>query len=108
MIDKNGLDLLCDLSVLQLCLRPSTNREVVDPRTDRPTHVEPGGTVHGKDLSGTLLCDTRIKEILIDLVACRVKVSYPLLKAKLTRSSNIRKVINAVLPVGQVLPAKVG
>ncbi len=55
---KNAGNLLGNLSMLQLCLRPTPHLEVVKPATESPTHIEPGRTVDGKDLPGTLLCNS--------------------------------------------------
>ena len=100
MIDKNGLDLLCDMSVLHLCLRPSTNRKVVDPRTDRPTHVKASGAIDGKDLSGTLLGHPKLQESVVGTLSgnerlSRNPVSFP--------QHLLGKIINGVLPIGMVL-----
>lgn len=69
MVNENGVNLLSDLSMFQLCFHARTHRKVMDPRADCPRHIKASRTVHGQDLSGTLLCHTKFKEAIVRSIA---------------------------------------
>ena len=72
----------------------------MDPRPDGSRHVEPGGGVQGKDLTGTLLSGSPKKHVLVELL----RLPKEFLDATIELLSKDTKVINkAVLSVGMVL-----
>jgi hypothetical protein len=101
VLTKNAGNLLGNDPMLQLSLRPTPYLKVMEPTPQRSRHVKPGGAVNGKDLPGTLLCHTRIQQLLIHVIGMTVDLSNLSFKELLCV---LMEIIDAVLPVGQVLP----